>query len=172
MAVVRESPVIAPPSALREIARRHLRFGWWALLVFLSLGAVLEGMHGFKVGWYLDVSNETRRMLFTLGHAHGVLLAVLNVVFGLTVMIAGANESAPWRIASPCLMAAAVMLPGGFLLGGIVIYDGDPGPAILIVPLGALLLFVAVLLTARSVGPQMLARFARGTGSSIFPADQ
>ena len=101
MAVVRESPVIAPPLASRELAVRHLRFGWWALLVFLSLGAVLEGMHGFKVGWYLDVSNETRRLLFTLGHAHGVLLAVLNVVFGLTVMVVGANESAPWRIASP-----------------------------------------------------------------------
>jgi len=148
------------------MAMRHLRFGWWALLVFLSLGAVLEGMHGFKVGWYLDVSNETRRLLFTLGHAHGVLLAVLNVVFGLTVMVASLNESAAWRIASPCLMAAAVMLPGGFLLGGIVIYDGDPGPAVLVVPLGAFFLFVAVLLTARSVGPRMLSRSERETGPS------
>ncbi len=34
---------------------RHLRFGWWALAVYVCLGIVLETMHGFKIGWYLDV---------------------------------------------------------------------------------------------------------------------
>ena len=36
----------------------HLRVGWWSLLIFLTLGLILEGMHGLKVGWYLDVSQR------------------------------------------------------------------------------------------------------------------
>ena len=39
----------------------------------------------------------------------------------------------------------------GFLLGGIVIYDGDPGTGILLVPVGAAILLVAVLLTSLAV---------------------
>ena len=63
---------------------RNLRFGWWSLLVFLSLGGVLETLHGFKVGWYVDVGNETRRLMFTLAHAHGTLLALVNIAAVLT----------------------------------------------------------------------------------------
>ena len=43
------------------LVRRHLRFGWWSLGLFLVLGAVLEGLHGFKADWYVDASSETRR---------------------------------------------------------------------------------------------------------------
>lgn len=156
-----ESPPVSPPDAVLPIVRRHLRFGWWCLLAFLSLGATLEGMLGFKVGWYLDVSNETRRLLLTLGHAHGVLLSLVNVAFGLTVGFAHGSDPARWRIASPCLLAATLILPGGFLLGGLVIYDGDPGPGVLVVPVGALLLFVAVFLTARALRPQPTAPAVR-----------
>ena len=53
------------------------------------------------------------------------------------------------RLASPSLIGATLLLPGGFLLGGLMIYDGDPGPGVLLVPIGALSLFIAVLLTAR-----------------------
>ena len=42
------------------------------------------------------------------------------------------------------------MLPGGFFLGGLVIYAGDPGIGILLVPVGAVLLLAAVFLIARS----------------------
>jgi len=59
-------------------ALRHLRFGWWSLLVFATLGLILESLHGFKVRAYLDVSNETRRLMWTLAHAHGTLLAVVS----------------------------------------------------------------------------------------------
>jgi hypothetical protein len=65
--------------ALNQLADRNLRFGWWSLLVFLSLGAVLEALHGFKIGWYVDVGNETRRLMFTLAQAHGTLLALVNI---------------------------------------------------------------------------------------------
>ena len=55
----------------RADMRRHLRIGWWALLLFLMLGAGLEAMHGFKIGPYLDADYATRRFMWTLSHAHG-----------------------------------------------------------------------------------------------------
>ena len=45
-------------------------------------------------------------------------------------------------------MAAGLILPMGFFLGGSFIYAGDPGLGILLVPLGAIFLLIAVLLTA------------------------
>ena len=39
---------------------------------------------------------------------------------------------------------AAILLPAGFLLGGIVIHDADPGLGVWLVPVGALLLFYGV----------------------------
>ena len=41
-----------------RLARRHHLFGWCGLLVFLSLGAALETLHGFKLGFYLDAENK------------------------------------------------------------------------------------------------------------------
>jgi hypothetical protein len=121
---------------------RNLRFGWWSLLVFLSLGGVLETLHGFKIGWYVDVGNETRRLMFTLAHAHGTLLALVNIVVGLTVRILDRFELRP--SVSFALIWAAILLPAGFFLGGIVIYDGDPGLGVWLVPVGAALLFYSI----------------------------
>ena len=56
-------------------ARRHLRIGWSLLLIFLTLGIVLESLHGFKVGWYVNASNEVRQVMWRLAHAHGKLVA-------------------------------------------------------------------------------------------------
>jgi hypothetical protein len=49
------------------------------------------------------------------------------------------------------LLAASVLMPGGFLLGGIWVYAGDPGLGILLVPVGGVLLFAAVLCAALSL---------------------
>ena len=135
----------------RELARRHLCWGWCSLLCFLSLGLVLETMHAFKVGWYLNVYNETRRLMWTLAHAHGVLLSLVNLAFGLTILHLKGMRTKGRRIASLSLLSASMLLPAGFFLGGLVIYAGDPGPGILLVPAGAILLFVAVLATAVEV---------------------
>jgi hypothetical protein len=125
-----------------QLADRNLRFGWWSLLVFLSLGAVLETLHGFKIGWYVDVGNETRRLMLTLAHAHGTLLALVNIAAGLTVRIV---ERFTLRSSvSFALIWAAILLPAGFFLGGIVIYDGDPGLGVWLVPIGAALLFYSI----------------------------
>lgn len=143
-----------PPAASSDqaaLSARHLRFGWWALGVFLTMGLVLEGLHGFKVGWYLNVSNETRRLMLTLGHAHGTLLALVNVAFSLTLPLAPGWDAKRRRLASSCLLGASVLMPAGFLLGGIFIHAGDPGLGILLLPPGALLLLTAVYLTARGL---------------------
>ncbi|MHB8520089.1 MAG: hypothetical protein ACYDH9_04970 [Limisphaerales bacterium] len=131
-------------------ARKHLRFGWWSLLLFLTLGIALETLHGFKVGAYLNVSNETRRLMWTLAHAHGTLLALVNVAFGVTLPLLPTWAPQSRGVASACLLGASVLLPAGFFLGGVDIHAGDPGLGILLVPPGALLLFVAILLTARA----------------------
>jgi hypothetical protein len=134
-----------------SLPRRHLRLGWWSLLFFLLLGAVLEGMHGLKVGWYLDVGNETRRLMWTLAHSHGTLLSVIHLVFAASVRSSSGFSGTSRRIASRSLMAALGLLPAGFFLGGITVHGGDPGIGILLVPPGALALVVAVFLTARGM---------------------
>lgn len=131
-----------------DVVRSHLSFGWWSILLFLSLGILLEALHGFKVGWYLGVSAETRRLLFTLAHAHGTLLGLLNLGFAYTVGQLPHWIAPSLRWASTSLKAATVFLPGGFFAGGVIVHAGDPGLGIVLVPLGAVLLFVAVLLTA------------------------
>jgi hypothetical protein len=134
-----------------SLARRQIRFGWTALLVYATVGLCLETLHGFKVGGYLDVGNETRRLMWTLGHAHGVLLSGISIGFGVSVRVF--PEAAP-RLgrASVLLMAAAVLMPGGFLLGGVWIHGGDPGLGILLVPPGAVCLLAGLAMCARHLG--------------------
>lgn len=135
-----------------ELGDRHVRVGWWALLVFLAIGSVLEAFHGFKVQWYIAATNETRRHLWTLAHAHGTLLALVNIAFGLTLRTRVNLTASARTLASRALVLATALLPGGFFLGGVVIYAGDPGLGVLLVPLGAALLALAVFLMARGAG--------------------
>lgn len=132
------------------LARRHLRFGWWWLFGFAGLGLTLETMHGLKLGWYVDTPNEMRRLMWTLAHAHGALLGLVNVAFGLTVRGSPRWPERALRLASGCLLGGSVLVPGGFFLGGTVIHSGDPGLGILLLPLGGLLLLVAFALAAAS----------------------
>ena len=140
----------APPTAARERSL-HVRFGWWSLLVFLSLGAILELLHALKVGLYLDVANETRRLLWTLAHAHGTLLSLVHIAFGLSLPLAAGLAERSRRLASRCLLGATILLPAGFFLGGAFIHGGDPGLGVLLVPVGFVLLVTAVVLTARGL---------------------
>jgi hypothetical protein len=133
-----------------DYSQRHLRVGWWSLLVFAILGLTLEALHGFKVRFYLDTSNETRRLMWTLAHAHGIGLALVHVVFGL--MLRAVPETAPRNVplTSTALILASVLLPGGFFLGGVAFYAGDPGVGIALVPVGAAALLYAVFGIARN----------------------
>lgn len=150
-----------------DLRRRHLVFGWWSLFVFLGMGLVLEALHGFKVDWYLDVGLETRREMWTLAHAHGTLLGLVNLAFAVIPGLDGLarSESKTWRRVSWLLVAGTLLMPAGFFLGGIKVYGGDPSLGILWVPVGGLCLLVGVGLTALRVG-----RVGRGGRSRVEDA--
>jgi hypothetical protein len=132
----------------RRFARRHHMIGWWALLLFLTLGIGLETLHGFKVGGYLDPAHKMRRLMWTLAHAHGTLFALVHIAFA-----AGLGQFGKWterrlKWASFFLIDALILLPLGFFFGGIGHSEVDPSPGVLLVPLGALFLFLGVGLIA------------------------
>jgi hypothetical protein len=133
----------------QRIAMRHLRVGWWALLFYLALGLVLEVLHGYKVAAYLDVGMETRRLMWRLAHAHGTLLALVNVAYGLTARAVPA--AARGALGSWCMLGALVLIPVGFFAGGIGVHGGDPGLGVFVVPMGAVALGVGVASIARSM---------------------
>jgi hypothetical protein len=135
-----------------DYSSRHLRLGWWWLLVFSSLGLVLESLHGFKVQAYLDVANDTRRLMWRLAHAHGALMGVVHILFGLTVRALSEQDPARVRTTSLAFITAGCLLPAGFFLGGVAFYGGDPGLGVLLVPAGAVALLSAIFLTATSFG--------------------
>ncbi len=126
-------------------------FAWWSLLCFVTLGITLEAMHGLKIGWYLEEPYETRRLMWTLAHTHGTLLALIHAAFAFTVFVLPGDATPRRSLVSPLLIAASVLMPGGFFLGGCFIYADDPGLGVWLVPPGALCLFVSVLLVAMGV---------------------
>ncbi|MBT8135867.1 MAG: hypothetical protein KJO54_02510 [Gammaproteobacteria bacterium] len=126
-------------------ARKCLRFGWAAVLVFACLGLLLESLHLVKLPLYMEA--QIRRELWTLAHAHGTLLGLVNVVFGLYGSQLTATAA---HRASAALRTAAVLMPAGFFLGGIGNPETDPSLAIVLVPIGALLLITAAAIAAFS----------------------
>jgi hypothetical protein len=134
-----------------RFARRHLRVGWRALLAFAALGLILESLQGFKVAAYLDASNDTRRLMWRLAHAHGTLLAAINILFALTLKSPEMAELPAAPRISAALIAATLLLPLGFFLGGVFFYAGDPGVGVLLVPVGAVLLLLALFWIGRAI---------------------
>ena len=128
----------------KDYAHRHLRFGWWSLFIFLCLGLTLELFHGFKVSPYLAVSNATRRLMWTLAHAHGALLGLIHIATAVVFRVWPDFAISHRATISGCLVGASVMLPGGFFLGGLSFYSGDPGIGIVLAPVGGLCLLLAV----------------------------
>jgi hypothetical protein len=122
-----------------------LRTGYWLLAVSLSFGLTLEALHGFKVRAF--VQSEMRRELFRLAHAHGTLLGILCLVFAALAERHIANAS---RLSIARLVAfGAVLMPVGFFLGGVLNTEGDPSLGIALVPIGAVLLVVALIRCAQ-----------------------
>lgn len=135
--------------SLEQLRTRHLRFGWASLCTFVALGVVLDSLHAFKVGFYLDVGAETRRFMWTLAHAHGLGFGVLHLIqASLLRADAFPSASARLRLASACLVWASILMPLGFFLGGIATHGGDPSIGVFLVPAGGLVLLSAVGLSA------------------------
>jgi len=131
----------------RRLQLRHLRVGWALVLAFAGFGTALELLHAFKTGWYLSVATETRRLLWTLAHAHGVGLGLVNLA------LAAVCPSLPRPlspVASASLIAGTLLVPGGFLLGGLFVHAGDPGLGAILIPPGAALVLLSLVLIVRA----------------------
>ena len=74
----------------------------------------MELLYDFNRNSYLDPSNKTRRMMWRLAHAHGVLLALVHVAFSLTIRVLPHTVARWRRFASPSPMATTLLLPGSF----------------------------------------------------------
>ena len=124
--------------------RKTVRAGWLLLAIALPFGVTLEALHGFKVQSYL--ASDMRREMWRLAHAHGTLLGILCLVCG-AIGEAWIPEAIRPR-ALAMIRWGAVLMPLGFFLGGILNSEGDPSLGILLVPVGALALVVALVRVA------------------------
>lgn len=131
------------PLTEHKLTRRHGRFGWTWLLLWLLFGLTLEMLHGFKISQYLV--DSIRRELWTLAHFHGVALALVNLIY---VRWAESEQLPVNRrnLASWALIGGSVLMPLGFFLGGLAHFEGDPGLGVFIAPPGALLILLTVFL--------------------------
>ncbi|HEY7002583.1 MAG TPA: hypothetical protein VH330_12665 [Candidatus Udaeobacter sp.] len=120
-----------------------IRQGWISLAAWIVFGLLIEGLIGFRSPALLD--DSVRREMFRLAHAHGTLL---NLVLIAAAICARLDLVRLGRATSLGLRAAVTLLPIGFLCAGIWHFKDDPGVAILLVPIGALLL----LATAFQIG--------------------
>ena len=138
------TPAGADESAAEASARKSLRYGFTALLLFVAGGLTLEFLHLIKAPWYLEV--HLRRELWVLAHAHGALLALFNLAYAATVArIPSAARAGAW------LRWGAALVPAGFFLGGIGNSEGDPSLASVLTPLGAAAVLVALALCVKAV---------------------
>jgi hypothetical protein len=128
-----------------DATRRALVTGWILLAVFLPLGLTLEALHALKVQVYLG--SAVRREMWTLAHAHGNLLGILCLVFAALGERVTTDATRRGRIAR-LLIAGSVLMPLGFLLGGVLNSEGDPSLAIVLVPIGGVALLLALFAAA------------------------
>lgn len=112
---------------------------------FLAMGLWLEAMFGLRMAGWMD--DELRREFLRLGHAHGGLLALLNIGLGLATerLQPPAKWAAGIRLAA---LTGGVLVGLGFIGGGLWHGPTDPGPIVLIVPAGALMLLTALIAAA------------------------
>jgi hypothetical protein len=136
----------AHADTIERLTTRHLRAGWWGLAVFVGLGAVLELLHAIKSPLFLDAGQESTRLLLRLAHAHGTLVSVINLAYAGTLRL---RPAAGTPVVSVALLSALVLLPAGFFLGALGASGGDPGLGALLVPPGALALFVGAAAAGR-----------------------
>ena len=130
------APVSPPPYSGAILIRQ----GWISLAIWIAFGILIEGFSAFRSPAYLD--DAVRRDMFRLAHAHGTLL---NLVLLAAAICARLDLIRLGRMTSFGLSSAVVLLPAGFLLAGLWHFKDEPGPAIFLVPVGAVLLLVTAI---------------------------
>lgn len=123
-------------------AARMMTQGWVSLALWMSVGLLLEGLLGYKIPSYLN--DLQRRELFRLAHTHGAFLGLVLIAAALC----GRRGAGLPRIACLSLSVGSALMPLGFLLAGIRHPEGDPGPAIWIVPPSAILIIFGAITVA------------------------
>jgi uncharacterized membrane protein YgdD (TMEM256/DUF423 family) len=134
-----ETPQPAPVSGL-------LFQAWLSIAVWMSFGLLLESVIGYRVPAYLN--DPVRRELFRLAHTHG---ALLNIVLLLASLCIDRGLVSPGTIALWSLRIGVVLMPLGFLLGGIWHFEGEPGIGVWLAPLGGIMVIFGVISLAFSV---------------------
>lgn len=132
-----EAPAINEGSALKQ--------AWVSIAVWMTLGLLLEGLLAFRSPAYLQ--DEVRREMFRLAHSHGGVLNLLLLAAAFYVRIFSPKFP---NIAMLALRVGVVLMPVGFLLGGIWHYNSDPGPGVFLAPLGGLVIIFGVVSVAVS----------------------
>ncbi|MGE3467187.1 MAG: hypothetical protein AB7J13_09665 [Pyrinomonadaceae bacterium] len=123
-----------------------IRQAWFGLALWMTFGLLIEGLIGFRSPAYLQ--DPVRRELFRLAHAHGALLSLLLLIAALFIE---RKLTAPPKIATTLLRLGVIVMPLGFLLGGVWHYESDPGMGIFLAPIGGVLVIFGVIATAFSV---------------------
>jgi hypothetical protein len=109
------------------------------IAIWMSFGLLLEGFIGFRVPSYMSVS--VRRELLQLAHTHGTLLSLIL----LAVAICAKCELVfPRKFAIIALRIGSILMPLGFLFGGIWLIKDEPNPSIFLAPLGGLLMIFGI----------------------------
>ncbi|QQS32697.1 MAG: hypothetical protein IPM50_13715 [Acidobacteriota bacterium] len=132
-----EAPPINETSALKQ--------AWISIAVWMTLGLLLEGLLAFRSPAYLQ--DEVRREMFRLAHSHGGVLNLLLLAAAFYIRIYSPKFP---KAAMLALRLGVVLMPVGFLLGGVWHSDSDPGPGVFLAPLGGLMIIFGVVSVAVS----------------------
>lgn len=109
------------------------------------MGMWLEAMLGLRVSGFVD--DALRREFLRLGHAHGGLLALMNVALGWALHRLATPDAWATRIRIAAWVGA-LLVGLGFVGGGAWHGPTDPGPFVLLVPAGALMMIASLIAVA------------------------
>lgn len=109
------------------------------------MGMWLEALYGLRAEGFHD--DPLRREFLRLGHAHGGLLALVNLAMGSALTRLGTPDAWATRIRLAAWIGG-LAVGVGFVGGGLWHGPTDPGPIVLVVPAGALMLVASLVATA------------------------
>ncbi|HKP02424.1 MAG TPA: hypothetical protein VJU77_03595 [Chthoniobacterales bacterium] len=117
-----------------------IRQGWISLALWIAFGILLEGFRAFRSPSVLD--DAVRQDMFRLAHAHGTLLNLVLIAAAICARLELVRIGPGTSLG---LRSSVILLPAGFLIGGLWHFKDEPGLGILLVPIGAVLLLASAI---------------------------